>query len=122
MAANLSATFHCALCNNLAGTIEVLPAAHPQALSNSPTISIKDFIGTEHVAISGDPAQLEAALRNSDAAALYKVERLWAPFYCAQCARVYCRNHWKVLPVYDGDFFDCSYGYCPEGHKRLIED
>src|SRR5947209_16754085 len=120
--ADLRATFYCALCNHLAGTVEVLSATHPEALSKSPTLSIKDFIGSEHSVISGDPAQLEAALRASDPAALYKVERLWAPFYCPECTRVYCLSHWKVLPVYDGDFFDCSYGYCPEGHKRMLED
>ena len=102
--------------------MEVLPSTHPEALSNSPTISIKDFIGHERVAISGNARDVETTLQNSDAGALYKVERLWAPFYCPECARVYCVDHWKVIPVYDGDFFDCSYGYCPEGHKRLVED
>ena len=116
------AVFHCALCNNLAGTVEVLPSTHPDALSNKSTFSIKDFIGHERVAISGDPRHVEAALQNSDAGALYRIEKLWAPFYCPECARIYCVNHWKIVPVYDGDFFDCSHGYCPEGHKRLIED
>ena len=122
MATGMKASFHCVLCNELAGTVEILPATHPEALSKSPTIAIKDFIGTEHVVISGDLSRLETALRNSDAAALYKIDRLWAPFYCAECSKIYCRNHWKIFPVYDGDFFDCSYGYCPEDHKRLIED
>ena len=122
MATGLKASFHCSLCNSLAGTVELLPVTHPDALSKKPTIAIKEFIGTEHVVVSGNLSRLEAALRNSDAAALYKIERLWAPFYCPECPRVYCRSHWHVLPVYDGDFFDCSYGYCPEKHKRLIED
>ena len=120
--ADLKATFYCALCNNLAGTVELLPATHAEALSKKPTIAIKDFIGTEHVVVSGDPSALETALHNSDATALYKIERLWAPFYCPECSKIYCPSHWKIFPVYDGDFFDCSYGYCPENHKRLVED
>jgi len=122
MATGVNALFHCALCNQLAGTVELLPATHPEALSKKPTIAIREFVGIEHVAVSGDLSQLETALRNSDAAALYKVERLWAPFYCPECLRVYCRNHWKIFPVYDETFYDCSYGYCPEDHKRLIDD
>ncbi|PYP85714.1 MAG: hypothetical protein DMG65_20185 [Candidatus Angelobacter sp. Gp1-AA117] len=122
MATGSKATFHCALCNELAGSVELLPASHPEALSNNPTISIRDFIGIEREVISGDRGELQAALREADPAALYKVERLWAPFYCAECARVYCRRHWQIFPVYDENFYDCSYGYCPENHKRLIDD
>ena len=70
--------------------MEVLPSTHREALSNSPTISIKDFIGHERVAISGNAHDVETALQNSDAGALYKVERLWAPFYCRVCARLLC--------------------------------
>jgi hypothetical protein len=117
------AEFYCALCQNLAGTVELLPAGHADSLGKGSTILLKDFIGTEKVVLSSQQsAAIHAALTQTDAAALYKVEKLFAPFYCPTCACVYCRKHWAVIPEYDGDFFDCSYGWCPEGHKRLIED
>jgi hypothetical protein len=118
------AAFHCALCNSLAGTVELLPAGHPEALGkDTTTIFLKDFIGTERVVLSTEQSKAtEAALAQADAAALHRVERLFAPFYCPTCACVYCRKHWVVVPEYDEEFFDCSYGWCPKGHKRMLED
>jgi len=119
-----SAAFHCALCNDLAGTVELLPAGHAEGLGkDKTTIFLKDFIGTEKVLVS--PAEIpkvQAALDQGDAAALYAVEKLWAPFYCPACACVYCRKHWTIAPQYDEGYFDCSYGFCPRGHRRMTED
>lgn len=119
-----SASFYCALCQSLAATVDLLPSGHADGLGKATaTIFLKDFIGTEKVALSDAQSQaIHAALTQADAPALYKVEHLFAPFYCATCARVYCRKHWVVIPEYDDGFFDCSYGWCPEGHKRMIED
>ena len=118
------ARFYCALCNHLAGTVELLPAGHPDGLSKeTATIFLKDFIGTEKVVVTAAGSQaVQAALAAADAAALYKVERLWAPFYCPECARVYCRQHWVIVPEYDEGYFDCSHGTCPQGHTRMTED
>lgn len=117
------AEFHCGLCKNLAGTVELLPAGHVEGLGKGNTIFLKDFIGTEKVVLSAKQSQaIHAALTQTDAAALYKVEHLFAPFYCPACACVYCRKHWAVVPEFEDGFFDCSHGWCPEGHKRLIED
>jgi len=119
-----NAGFHCVLCNKLAGTVELLPAGHPDGLSkNQATIFLRDFIGTEKVLVSaaGSPA-VQAALDQADAAALYEADHLWAPFYCPTCKCVYCLEHWVVIPQYDEGYFDCSYGTCPEGHRRMTED
>lgn len=119
-----SAGFHCAICDSLAGTVELLPPGHADGLGKgTATIFLKDFIGTEKVVVSDEQsAAVNAALSKGDPAALYQVERLWAPFYCPTCAAVYCLKHWVVIPQYDEEFFDCSYGWCPKGHKRMLED
>ena len=119
-----SASFYCVLCKNLAGSVELLPPGHPDGLSKKTgTIFLKDFIGTEKVVVTPEGSRaLQAALAAADPAALYKVERLWAPFYCPECASVYCRNHWVIVPEYDEGFFDCSYGTCPSGHRRMTEE
>ena len=118
------AVFACSLCSKTAGVVEILPTGHPHGLSkDSSTICISGFIGEERVVLSGSAElALRTCLAAADAAALYNLERLWAPFYCPTCARVYCVEHWTVIPEYDEEFFDHSHGYCPEGHRRLIED
>jgi hypothetical protein len=118
------AAFSCSLCGKTAGVVEILPAGHPNGLAqDSSTISISGFIGEERVVLSASAdLALRMCLASVDPAGLYDLEGLWAPFYCPACARVYCREHWTVVPEYDEEFFDQSHGYCPEGHKRLIED
>ena len=117
------AKFRCSLCGKTAGVVELLPRGHAESLSKSETICISGFIGRERVVVpeAGVP-ELRAILVRGDASKLYEFEGLWAPSWCPTCAAVYCIAHWTVVPEYDEGFFDCSHGFCPKGHKRLIED
>jgi hypothetical protein len=123
-ASSSKAAFQCSLCGNTAAVVEILPPEHERSLSNNhSTIRVSGFIGEERVVLSeSSESALRACLARADSAALYALEQLWAPFYCPACDRVYCVKHWTVVPEYDQEFFDHSYGYCPEGHRRLIED
>ena len=42
--------------------------------------------------------------------------------YCPDCDKIYCRNHYAVQETFDEGFYDCAYGTCPEGHRRIIDD
>jgi len=42
--------------------------------------------------------------------------------YCPECNKIYCWEHYNVREEYDDGFYDFSYGECPEGHKRMIDD
>lgn len=42
--------------------------------------------------------------------------------YCPECDKVYCWEHYRVREVFDEGFYDCSYGTCPLGHTRVIDD
>lgn len=42
--------------------------------------------------------------------------------YCPPCDRVYCRKHYAASDEYDEGFYDCTYGTCPSGHRRMIAD
>ena len=45
--------------------------------------------------------------------------------YCPECDKVYCADHMKMEVVMDEDdpaFYDCTYGTCPKGHRRMIDD
>lgn len=42
--------------------------------------------------------------------------------YCPSCQRVYCRTHYQTEVIYDEGFYDATYGTCPAGHRRMIDD
>lgn len=42
--------------------------------------------------------------------------------YCPKCDTIYCGRHLDLEVVYDDGFYDCTYGTCPEGHRRIIDD
>jgi hypothetical protein len=119
----VQANFPCSLCPKVAASLELLLPENPQALSKTTTLRARGFIGEIRTVLSHQQEeQVKAALDQADALALYKVDHLFSPFYCADCARVYCRDHWKIEDVWDGQFYDFSSGYCPEDHKKMIDD
>jgi hypothetical protein len=45
--------------------------------------------------------------------------------YCPECDKAYCSDHMRTEVVMDEDdpgFYDCTYGTCPAGHRRMIDD
>lgn len=42
--------------------------------------------------------------------------------YCPECDKIYCKKHYHITEEWDEGFYDCSYGTCPEGHRRIIDD
>jgi hypothetical protein len=42
--------------------------------------------------------------------------------YCPECDKVYCRNHYVTEEEWDDGFYDCTYGTCQNGHRRMIDD
>ncbi len=60
------------------------------------------------------------ALRAIDAAALHTMERTWVPFYCHQCERSFCGEHWNLTAAFDWGFDHYS-GTCPVGHSHFID-
>lgn len=50
----------------------------------------------------------------------YKREGLDA--YCPTCGKIYCAQHYQTREEYDEGYYDCTYGTCPKGHKRIIHD
>ncbi|MBX3016031.1 MAG: hypothetical protein KF832_31205 [Caldilineaceae bacterium] len=111
------AQFYCTQCNALAATL---------TLDAEQQLVQRDFWGvtTEKIQSATYPA-LALAVAAADAAALYKIDFLWVPFYCPTCQQVYCYTHWTLETTADDDFpgwYDCTYGTCPQGHRRLIDD
>ena len=42
--------------------------------------------------------------------------------YCPLCDKIFCWEHYNVREEYDDGFYDCTYGTCPNGHRRMIDD
>lgn len=42
--------------------------------------------------------------------------------YCPECDRLYCAAHYLREEEYDAGFYDCTFGTCPAGHRRIIDD
>ncbi len=42
--------------------------------------------------------------------------------YCPECDKIYCAQHYRPEEEWDEGFYDCTYGTCPEGHRRIIHD
>jgi hypothetical protein len=42
--------------------------------------------------------------------------------YCAPCDKIYCREHFAARVEYDDGFYDATYGRCPAGHTKKLDD
>jgi len=114
---NIANHFACVQCGAVAATL---------TLNEQEQLIQAGFSGTitENIAPAARQ-KLTAAILAADVAALYRMDQFWAPFYCPACKQVYCYNHWLMQVQFDDDFpgwYDCTYGVCPQGHRRLIDD
>ncbi|MCL4870079.1 MAG: hypothetical protein KJ063_14030 [Anaerolineae bacterium] len=114
-------TFPCAVCGDAAATLAL--TCH---LSPRPTLIISRFMGKTIEYLQPTYCQpLQTALNQQDSGAIYRLNSLWLPSYCPQCQTHYCQSHWTLIPTFDDDFpgwYDCTYGYCPDQHKRIVDD
>lgn len=42
--------------------------------------------------------------------------------YCPDCNSVFCHGHYWLKEEWDEGFYDCTYGICPHGHRRMVDD
>lgn len=84
------------------------------------TIRVTDFL--PYTSLSHQVPNLDAttrAVRATDAAALHTLDPAWVPFYCPQCDRSFCTEHWVLTSVFNWGFDHYS-GTCPVGHPHVI--
>lgn len=65
--------------------------------------------------------RVAAALRSNDPAALYALDKEYAPFYCTHCHDCFCALHYKLEEVWDEAGLDYWRGACPHGHRKFID-
>lgn len=136
-----TATYLCGECGNVASTVTLVPPGQadprltPEPPGAPPGISmlLADVApGSGQLSIDGGPVSLtvapvsfskvSVALATGDAAALFALDREYAPFWCPKCAASYCGEHYRTSTLYDDGFFDCINGVCPNRHERTLED
>lgn len=125
-----AATFDCSVCGEAAANVAIfrVKAGRTSSMLESAhtKVVVSGFLwGYASWTERSDPHALVKAVNSGSASAVYDLDEEWAPFYCPECDRSYCKNHWFVNIEFDDDFpgwYDCAYGTCPEGHRRMIDD
>jgi hypothetical protein len=102
-----SATHFCGRCGNEAGKLtcadgELRRVSFTSVLTQRETPAVRAVIGS--------------------ARALYELDFELAPFFCPECDRSYCGEHWNATDIFEDGVHDSIRGTCPEGHERLLED
>lgn len=120
MTGTAAAEYRCDLCGELAGRVEVVPSPHSPGRKR---LVLSVFISMwEQASPDATYAAAAEALRGGDPRALWALDPEWAPFYCPECNACYCRTHWRQVMQFDEGFYDCTYGTCPRGHTRMLDD
>ncbi len=66
-------------------------------------------------------------LENEDIARIHEFMKNYHSYegvdaYCPECDKIYCWDHYNIEEEWDEGFYDCTYGQCPNGHRRMIDD
>lgn len=120
----------CETCGESAAVVVYVPAGetHPLAASLSldrPRIVVEGFLGCLTESVTHRARPLADALSASNTRGLWRVDPLWAPFYCPECDVSYCRDHWTTEVVFADDapgWYEHTNGRCPKGHVRMLDD
>jgi hypothetical protein len=122
----------CSICGELAGELTVLRAGEviepPRFLlpASGPAWCLEGFMGSDWAKCNESGiAALESAIRRNDFEALCAIDFLLVPFYCQSCRASYCYKHWSRCPRFDPDlpgWYEDTVGWCPQGHRRLLDD
>lgn len=112
------AEYHCAICNAVAATL---------TLREDGWLISEGFLGRVEERIPDDRMlTLQWALEDESALHLYGLDHTKAPFYCPDCDAVYCANHWRMQMEFENDplpgWYDCTWGTCPQDHRRMVDD
>jgi predicted RNA-binding Zn-ribbon protein involved in translation (DUF1610 family) len=124
------AVFHCDECGAVAATIRCLPRGLPHPITGRPSeesrLVVDGFEGQLVAMIPrGAKRGIWSAVQKADPRAIWRIHDLWAPFYCPECGKSYCQQHWTMSVKFADDYpgwYEETSGRCPNGHTRLLDD
>ncbi len=110
--------FACARC--------AAPAALLQ-LSADARLTQVGFLGRIEEAVDLRALALQWGMENGSAFHIHALNPYWARFYCLDCDKIYCKDCWRIELQFEDEpglpgWYDCAYGTCPEGHRRMLDD
>ena len=84
---------------------------------------IVDMIGISKLE-TGVPTHAKSGIKvtieQKDARLLYSIDTEYARNYCEACDKLYCAEHWKIMPIMDDDWCDGFIWICPGEHRKEI--
>ncbi|MGH3186838.1 MAG: hypothetical protein ACRDPY_29855 [Streptosporangiaceae bacterium] len=128
-----AASFRCAACGEVAAVVKAVPTDVPADMGpplgpqshRRDGIVVDYFVGTMwQLAEPGTYVAVRAILNEDepDPAELRRIYWEFAPFFCPECERNYCRADWHTYVLFDEGFYDCTMGTCPAGHRHMVDD
>lgn len=127
-----AACFRCAACGEMAAMVKVARSGASagmgspfgcEAYDRDGIVVVDYFLGT---AWKSAGAAMLAAVQEiissqaPDPVTLRRIGWELASFYCTDCGLNYCRADWDAYVLVDDDFYDCTMGICPGGHRHMI--
>jgi hypothetical protein len=131
----VEARFTCAICGREAAHLTLVPRGIPSP--SRPDHDMLAAFGHRLVidagrlsTTTGAPGKLDApgfarTLASADPAAIFAIDREFAPFWCPRCSAIYRAAEWRIWDVWADDhpsWWEELKGSCPNGHVRMIYD
>jgi hypothetical protein len=112
-------------CLKVAAVVELDPIEPGAARrTDTGTIRVYGFLPFAKVGTSvynyGNTVAVVLDAGDDAAAALHAINSVYTPFFCRECRRSYCGQHWNLEPVFDFGF-DYYWGTCPSEHPHFID-
>lgn len=117
--------FHCKICNNTCGTIELynIPQKNDTRESLYFMMDIKGFTQQANFRLKASEFDnLIKQYSENQLQSIYLIDKEFIPFYCPECNENYCKDHWNRWTTFDEGYYDAEFGICPNGHKRKLFD
>jgi len=126
-------SFYCASCGKTAAIVatkragELVDMGPPlgQQKQFADGLVVDLFLGTMQYSLDSTTLDAVRAVLDQphpDPADLRRIRHEFAPFYCPDCHRSYCINHWTTQTLYDDGFYDRTMGLCPNRHLHELDD
>ena len=89
-------------------------------------VAVEGIGGTTWITAAGLPHRsILRAIARADAPGLFALNPEFVPCWCPPCAGCYCKAHWRLEVAGADDhpgWYDATYGTCPQGHRRKLDD
>ena len=63
-------------------------------------------------------AGVKVAIEQKNARLLYSIDAEHVRNYCEVCDKLFCAEHWKIMPIMDDDWCDGFIWTCSQGHRK----